>query len=196
MASHGNRYSNRQTAANSGGTRPQQLRVRYKDEQGHYERWPEMRVHPDLDTVVRSYLADPRCEFKSIAELIRGCVLEALPRFKMSPQTRSVLQIFRAIEEENARSAMRRQFKQYIEDTAREAYELAGEGRDREAAQHVHRVLNHVRGMDVNDEWRTEFINALMKKFGHLLRRTKVVSLVPATEEEMWEIDGTEASLN
>jgi hypothetical protein len=168
------------TAATSTGGASKQLRTRIKDDKGHYERWPEVRVHPDLDTAARTFLADSACEFESMADLIRGCVLDALPRFRTSnPNTKSTLAILRAIEEENNRSEMRRRFTQHITETAREAFELVGEGRTGEAAKHVHRVLMHIRGMDKDDPWRDEFERTIKQKFGHLLRLTRASSFHP-----------------
>lgn len=175
------------------------LRSRIKDDKGHYERWPELRVHPDMDTAVKTYLADPSCEYESMADFIRGCVLIALPQLKVSnPSTKSVISILKAVAVENSQMEMRRRFMQHIKDTASEAYELIGEGRVGEAAKHVHRVLLHVRDMDKDDPWREEFEKVIKDRFGHLFRLTQAASLLPdgwelgkeereaALEEEEW----------
>jgi hypothetical protein len=183
-------------SGNGSGTRfaGNQLRTRVKDDKGHYERWPEVRVHPDLDTAARTFLADPACEFESMADLIRGCVLTALPQFKTSnPGTKSTLAILRAIEEENSRSEMRRRFKHHIEETAKEAFELVGEGHTAEAVKHIHKVLMHIRDMDPADPWREEFQKTIKQKFGHLLRMTKAASFLPEWEDDegtgSWETE-------
>lgn len=164
------------------------LRKRIKDEKGHYERWPEVRVAPDLDTLARAMLSDPSSEWESMADLIRASVIETIARKEVTnPNTRSLRAIFMAIDEENRQMEMRRRFKQRIEDTAREAYELVGEGRVNEAAKHVHRILMHVRGMDEEDTWRAEFEKSIKAKFGYLLRMTQVASLVP--EEPVETVD-------
>lgn len=167
------------------------IRTRIKDEKGHYERWPEVRVHPELDTAVRAYLSDPACEYESMADLIRGLVIEGITRKKVSnPGTKSIIAILKAWDEENRKMEMRRRFLQRIQDTAREAYELVGEGRINEAAQHIHTVLLCVRDMDPTDRWRAECEKVIKQKFGYLLRMTKASSLVlvpPIEEAEEWE---------
>jgi hypothetical protein len=163
---------------------------KYKDEKGHYERW-ELRVHPDLDTAARTYLSDPSCEFESMSELIRGCVLLALPQLRSSrSETRSVIAILRAIEEENRRSEMRRRFEQHISETAREAFELVSAGRTDEAAKHIHKVLLHVRDMEKSDPWREEYQRIIKNRFGHLLRLTKAASFLPDWEDGPGEEEG------
>jgi hypothetical protein len=164
------------------------LRTRTKDDKGHYERWPEVRVHPDLDTTARAYLADASCEYETMSDLIRGLVIEGLARKQVSnPNTKSLRAIFLAIDEENRQMEMRRRFRQRIESTAKEAYELVGEGRIGEAAKHVHKVLLHVQDMAEGDPWREEFEKALQQKFGHLLRMTQVSPLVVTEDKEVKE---------
>lgn len=164
------------------GDRP---RYKTKDDKGHYERWPEIRVHPDQDTAVRAYLADPACEYDSMADLIRGLVTEGITRKKVTnPKTKSIIAILKAWDEENRQMEMRRRFKQRIEETAREAYELVGEGRTNEAAKHIHNVLMHVRDMAVDDPWRDECEKVIKNKFGYLLRMTQVSALVVEQPEE------------
>jgi hypothetical protein len=161
------------------------LRTRTKDEKGHYERWPETRVHPELDTAVRAYLSDPACEYESMSDLIRGLVIEGLTRKRVSnPTTKSIIAIMKVWDEENRRMEMRRKFKQRIEETAREAYELVGEGRISEAAKHIHIVLMHVRDMAEDDPWRAECEKVLKEKFGYLLKMTQAASLLPRESEE------------
>lgn len=177
----------------------QYLRTRIKDEKGHYERWGETRVHPDLDTAARAYLSDPSCECDSLSELVRVAVIEKITRARVTnPTTKSIITILKAWDESNRKMEMRRKFKQRIEETAREAYELVGEGKTSEAAKHIHKILLTIRELPEEDPWRGECEELLKQKFGYLLKMTQIASLVPGDvlmpdmEAIEWEKHGTQ----
>ncbi len=75
-------------------------------------------------------------------------------------------------------------FLDHVERRAKEAFELVGRGLPNQAARHVHAVLSEVRKMDPADEWRGIFEGEIKKRFGKLLTRGKVASLVPEGEKE------------
>lgn len=176
----------------------QYLRTRIKDEKGHYERWPEIRVHPDVDTAARAYLSDPACECESMSDLIRTSVIEKVARARVTnPTTKSIITILKAWDESNRKMEMRRKFKLRIEETAREAYELVGEGKTNEAAKHIHGILMNIRDLPEDDPWRAECETLLKQKFGYLLKMTQVSSLVPEIgmvnpEAIEWEKHGSQ----
>jgi hypothetical protein len=166
---------------------PLQFHVRARDDRGHYERF-QTQVTPDLDTEIKAVCNSALYEFDSPQAYGRWALrfgLEFLRAYR--PAFPSHVAILKAMDIENARSETRRRFLETIDNTAREAYEMVGMGYPVEAAKHVQNMLEYVRQLNPEDIWRAVFIEAIKKKFGHLLTMGKVASLLPEEDVQAWE---------
>jgi hypothetical protein len=153
-------------------------RVPSHDEQGHAKRW-NVDVPVNFHAQVARFVEQGTRNFDNVSEFVRWAVLFAMDYLERldPPQYASNTQVLKGIATEVGSSETRRQYQQSIERTSSEVFELLGMGMHIPAEKLVQKTLEHIRQLPKDDEWRAVYEQTFKHRFGHVLKRGKIVNL-------------------
>lgn len=154
-------------------------RLKSTDHRGHPKRL-NIDVPPDFAAELQRFVEHSGWGFDSVAEFLRTSGLAVMDFLEQldPPQYISNVQLLKAISSENAASAMRRKYLENIDETATEVFELLGMGLQSEAIRLVSKTIDYVRRLDPANPFKSVYEDAIKRKFGGLLKKGKIISLL------------------
>jgi DUF971 family protein len=168
--------------AESSVVRPDQalldIRIPSADEQGHSKR-QSVEMPPNVHAQLHRCVEQGEYGFDSVGEFVRWAIVFAMDYLERldAPPYKSMVQVIKAVAEDNTQALQRREYLTSIEKSSGEVFELMGLGLHDEAERHIMKVLTHVRGLRRDDPFRKLYVDAIQTRFGRVLRSGAIADL-------------------